>query len=392
MKQITILIVHSSDEMYGTDVVLLKLLHEMDLTRFRPVVVIPSDVKYDGLFTRELRSRNITTYHHRTAILRRKYFSLVGFFVYLYRLVVSIFFLTNLIRKESVDIVHSNSLAVIPGAFAAFLTRTPNLWHVHEIITSPKLLWRLTSWLVPRLSRTVVAVSHATRQHLCSGSRLNEKKCIVIHNGIGEVDQSSDTGAREKIRTEWGVTDDQIVIGMVGRFNDWKGQGYLVQVARHVLELHPDARFVMVGGTFPGQEYMVDLVRERILEYNLQSYIILNGFRSDIPDVLDAFDIFVLPSTRPDPLPTVVLEAMATGKPVVANAHGGSVEMVVDGKTGYLVQPDKSEVMAQAVCRLIRSSELRTKFGIAGRERIRDTFSLDSYVHKWLTLYRENAR
>lgn len=393
MEPITILFVHSSDEMYGTDVILLKLLDRLDRSRFRPIVVIPTDIIYHGVLTRALLQRNIDVRHLKTAILRRKYFTPIGLMTYAYRLCCSTWELIKIIKSESVDIVHSNTIAVIPGALAAKVTGLPNIWHVHEIITSPRTLWKFTSWLVPRLSFKVVAVSGPTRQHLCDGDRLNNSKAVVIHNGIDIDEFTPDPDKRQRVRGEWGIRPEQLLIGMIGRFSNWKGQDYFVDVARLVSEKHPDARFIMVGGTFPGQEYQVERIRTKINSHGLASKIIISDFRSDIPDVLNAFDIFVLPSTLPDPLPTVVLEAMAAGKPVVANAHGGSTEMVKDQLTGLLTEPGQPEIMARAINRLIDDPDERFRMGSAGRERLVTHFSIESYVLNWSELYeRAGAR
>lgn len=386
MKPLTILFVHSSDEMYGTDVILLKLFDKIDRNLISPIVVIPNDIAYSGLLTKALVERNIKIYHLKTAILRRKYFNPFGLILYLYRLALSTVKLLLIIRKDSVDIVHSNTLAVIPGSLAALLSRKPNVWHVHEIITSPKALWRFTSWLVPRVSKQVVAVSGPTRQHLCEGDSLNVQKSIVIHNGI-DMTPFKQINSGLRVRSEWGISQDQPVVGMIGRFNSWKGQDYFVEVANQVLQNHPSARFVMVGGTFPGQEVRVDKIRALIDHYGLSSKIIISDFRSDIPAVLDAFDIFVLPSTQPDPLPTVVLEAMAAGKPIVANAHGGSIEMINDGKTGFLVEPGNQDAMTQAIERLISNPSERLKLGATGRTRLLTNFSIEAYVSNWTNVY-----
>jgi glycosyltransferase involved in cell wall biosynthesis len=389
MKPITILFVHSSDEMYGTDVILLKLLDRLDRERFKPIVVIPTDVVYQGLLTKELCARNVEVRHMKTAILRRKYFTPGGLVTYAFRLSCSTLRLMSIIKQESVDVVHSNTIAVIPGALAAKFTGRPNIWHVHEIITSPRTLWKFTSWLVPRLSFKVVAVSGPTRQHLCDGDRLNNTKAVVIHNGIDIEEFTPNPGKRLRVRGEWGIRPEQLLIGMIGRFSNWKGQDYFVDVARLVSDEHPDARFILVGGTFPGQEYQVERIRTKINSYGLASKICISDFRSDVPDVLNAFDIFVLPSTLPDPLPTVVLEAMAAGKPVVANAHGGSTEMVKDQLTGLLTEPGKQEIMARAIIRLITNANERSSMGAAGRDRLLTYFSIDTYVSNWSELYEQ---
>jgi glycosyltransferase involved in cell wall biosynthesis len=385
----TILYVHSSDEMYGADKILLEIVENLPPARFRPLVVIPNDVPYAGQLTRALADRGIQTVHYPTAILRRKYFTPWGLLQYLWRLACSTWFLVRLIRREQVRLVHSNTAAVIPGALAARLTGAPHVWHVHEIITQPRFLWRFTSWLLPRLSARVVAVSAATRDHLCAGDPLNQSKAIVIHNGIDGAPYAHSEAAGAALRSEWSVSPDEVLAGMIGRVSHWKGQGYFVDVASHVTRQQPQARFALVGGVFPGQEQLIEELHAQVRGLGLEPVVRISDFRSDVPAVLQAYDIFVLPSTLPDPFPTVVLEAMASAKPVVAAAHGGSLEMVEDGVTGYLVPPNQPAQMAAAITRLCLDPTARKAMGDAGRARFHALFGLERFVAAWNTLYAD---
>lgn len=388
----TLLYVHASDEMYGADVILLQLLDQLPPAQWRPLVVIPTDVAYEGRLTQELAQRGIDVVHYPTAILRRKYFTPVGLLRYFWRLILSTLFLMRLIRRERVCLVHSNTAAVLPGALAARLTRTPHVWHIHEIITRPRFLWKTTAWLIPRLSAQVVAVSTPTRDHLCAGNRLNEQRTMVIHNGIDLQRFSDQTSAAQAIRRAWGVPPEAVLVGMVGRFSHWKGQAHFLQAAALAAQAHPTVWFALVGGVFPGQERLVTEIKQLAHSLGLGDRVIFSDFRTDIPAVLAAYDIFVLPSTEPDPFPTVVLEAMAAGCPVVANAHGGSLEMVQDQATGYLVHPTDAAAMAAAIGRLAADAECRQRLGAAGQARLRTCYSLEAFTAKWLALYAELVR
>ena len=385
----TLLYVHASDEMYGADFILLQLLDQLPRAEWRPLVVIPTDVPYEGRLSQELAARGIDVIHYPTAILRRQYFTPIGLLHYMWRLIASTLFLVRLIRRERVCLVHSNTAAVLPGAFAARLARTPHVWHIHEIITRPRFLWKTTAWLIPRLSSQVVAVSTPTREHLCAGSRLNQQRTMVIHNGINLERFRGQTNPAQSIRQEWGVGPAEVLVGMVGRFSHWKGQAHFLQAAALVAQAQPAARFALVGGVFPGQEGLVTEIRQLADSLGLTDCVIFSDFRTDIPAVLTAYDIFVLPSTEPDPFPTVVLEAMAAGCPVVANAHGGSLEMVRDQETGYLVSPSDVAALAAAISRLAADASSRQRMGAAGQARLRECYSLEAFTAKWLALYAQ---
>lgn len=392
----TLLYVHSSDEMYGADVILLQLIDGLDPARFRPLVVLPTDLPFDGKLSAALRARGVPVLFTNFAVLRRRYFHPLRLPLYLWRFVYSVVWLLALIRRQNVTLVHSNTLAVIPGAVAARLAGIPHIWHIHEIITRPHLLWRLTAWLAAHLSTLNVAVSGPTLSHLAAGDRGNEPKTRVIHNGLDLRRFDAGKGAGALLRQEWNVGPQEILVGMIGRFSHWKGQEYLLEAAQRVLAQHTAAdvevRFAFVGGTVAGQTAIFDNFVQSVAHLGLQDSVIVSGYRSDVPAVLDAFDVFVLPSTLPDPLPTVVLEAMAMGKPVVANAHGGSVEMVEQGVTGLLVEPGNVEQMAAALLLLIDQSAARKMMGENGRRRMETHFSHAHFVEQWTDIYEETLQ
>ena len=384
----TILFVHSSNEMYGADLILLQLVELLPADQFRAVVVLPTDVSYKGLLSQALAERNIETIHLKLAVLRRKYFTPFGFLIYLWRFCLSVIMLIYLIYRKDVSIVHSNTAAVIPGAVAAWLTCKPHVWHIHEIIVQPKILSRFIAWLVPRLSDQIVAVSEATKKYLCLANSKNQLKTKVIYNGIDLNRFESDLTEQNIIRQEWKIRQNELVVGMIGRISHWKGQHYFLQVAQAVLRDQPLVRFVLIGGVFPGQEHLVNELEMLADQLRIRQSIVFGGFRQDIPAVLNAFDIFVLPSILPDPFPTVVLEAMAAKLPIVANAHGGSVEMIEQDVTGFLVEPNSINDMANAIKDLLSSEEHRRNMGQHGRLRLEQHFSLDAFLTKWLTLYK----
>src|SRR5262245_10348001 len=383
----TLLFVHSSDEMYGADRILLQLIQGLDKQRFRPIVVLPNDVPYGGLLSQALRQSGVETIRLKLAVLRRQYFTSVGIAKYLFRLATSTFELLRLIQQESVDLVHSHTAGVVSGAIAAHLTGTPHVWQILEIIIRPRFLRRLLAWLMPRLADEIVAGSGPTRDHLWAGDQLNQKRVVVIHNGVDASRFDSARGLGQQLRGEWAIKPEQPLVGMIGRVNHWKGQDYFVKAANLVRRSHPEACFALVGGTVHGQEHLIQDLKALVVELKLSSAVIINDFRSDVPSVLDAYDIFVLPSTLPDPFPTVVLEAMAAGKPVIANAHGGALEIVKHGVTGLLVKPGQLCEMAAAINRLLDDTQERLMMGERGRDLVVTHFSMEAFVKTYTALY-----
>jgi glycosyltransferase involved in cell wall biosynthesis len=192
---------------------------------------------------------------------------------------------------------------------------------------------------------------------------------------------------RARVRAEWGVRDDEVLIGMAGRVTRWKGQSVFVQAAKLIAERHPQLKFAAVGGVFDTEKFYMERFRKEVHDAGLENKLTINDFRADMPDVFAAFDIFVLPSILPEPFGLVVIEAMASGKPVVATAPGGPSETVVDGETGFLVPPSDASAIARALEELLAGPQKRISMGEAGRRRAREMFSLPRYVTEFEELY-----
>jgi len=387
-QELKVLYIHSSDELYGSDIGLLNLVRHLDQRRFEPLVILPSDVRYQGLLSRELSKVGIKYRYLKLGVLRRKYFHPLGIITYMAYLLSSTKQVMRIIRQERIDLVHSNTSAVWEGALACALTRTPHLWHVREIIIHPAFLWRITARMLDWFADGVIAISEAVKAHICAAVPSLASKVHVVHNGV-DTKLFNPTRDGTRIRREFGVETSQILVGMVGRVSPWKGQEYLLQSAAIVARRYPQVKFAFVGGAFPGLEFRIDQLRERARLLGLDSRVIISTWRSDMPDVWAAYDIAVLPSLEPEPFGRSVLEAMATGKPVVATAHGGPLELVRDGVTGLLVPPGDVEAMADAICRLVRNKDMRLAMGLAGRKRVQRFFTVGRVVNQIEHLYEQ---
>lgn len=366
----SIMMLHGSSDIYGASKIFFNtavLLHE---NGYKVYIVLSED----GPLGDMLRGAGITVLICKLAILRRKYFNLKGLMNRYVAFKNARKVLDEIVEQHNIEMIYSNTAAVLVGAFVAKKRNIKHIWHLHEIIEKPFYFSKLMGSIINRYSNKVIVVSGEVKKHW--RKYVAEHKIITIHNGL---DYLPYTTSVSSIKNELGIEDDQILIGMVARVNLWKGQKYFLKLAALLAKKYNNVRFVLAGDTYPGYEYLQDELNEIIKAEGLGNVVFDLGFRSDIPNILKGLDIFVLPSISPDPLPTVVLEAMASGRPVIATSHGGALEMVDDFNTGILIPWDDSKIAADYISHLVRDQDARKKMGAAGEQRVLDLFSKKQY-------------
>jgi glycosyltransferase involved in cell wall biosynthesis len=382
----SILFVHSSDELYGSDRVLLELVRRLDRNRFTPLVAVPCDLPYRGHLSAALAETGVRCLQVDMGVLRRRYFGWRGVGLYAWRLGWGAIHVARLIRRERVALVHSNTGAVWAGALAARLTRTPHVWHIHEIVAQPVAVRRAIAWMATRLSDRVVAISQAVRDHLVADAPGHADRITVIPDAV-DTDRFRPENDGAALRRAWGVGPDDLLVGQVGRISAWKGQEDFLAAAAQVAAQQAGVRFVVVGDVVPGEEGRLQRLQMQTAAQGLSDRVIWAGFRTDTPQVMAALDVLVLPSRQPEPFGMVLLEAMATGKPVIATDHGGPREIVIPGETGLLVPPGDPAALARAIMELACHATIRRQMGAAARARAERSFGLLPYVSAFEALY-----
>jgi glycosyltransferase involved in cell wall biosynthesis len=292
----------------------------------------------------------------------------------------------RIMREEQIALVHTNTNTIVSGALAARREGLPHIWSIHEILINPALVRRVLHYLIPRLSTRVVTVSKAVRDHLLSDEPRFAERFEFLRGAI-DVEPFLHASGRDRVRRAWNVADDELLIGMVGRVTRWKGQAVFAEAAKRLLDRYPRLKFVAVGGVFDTELFYIERFRQQVRDLGLDPSFVIEDFRPDMPDVFAALDVFVLPSTLPEPFGLVVIEAMASGKPVVATRPGGPSETVADGETGWLVPPSDSVALADALEKLVLDASARARMGAAGRKRACELFSMDRYVSDFEELY-----
>jgi glycosyltransferase involved in cell wall biosynthesis len=202
------------------------------------------------------------------------------------------------------------------------------------------------------------------------------KRIETIHNFVdGDRLATVPADARQRVRQSLGFAAETPLLGAIGKVIPRKGLIHLVRGLPRILAAVPQARLLVVGGK--EQSPYARQVRAAAAQAGTADRITWTSHRDDIPEILAALDLLVLPSLE-ESFPLSILEAMASGLPVVATTVGGIPECVVPGQTGLLVPPARSDLLAAAVVELLGDRSRARRFGAAGRNRVQERFSAAS--------------
>jgi glycosyltransferase involved in cell wall biosynthesis len=298
--------------------------------------------------------------------------------------------LARFMRRVRPDIVNphlfrSTAIAA-PLARATGIRGVVETYHGREAWRQGALRGRFVAdRLVARLVTRVIAVSRGAAEFLVHGKGYPADKVVVIPNGR-DLTRFAPGQHRDTVRKELGVDRGAPVVGVVGRLETQKGHVYLLDAWPDVARRHPDARLLVVGEGSLCQALMTQARRRGVADS-----VLFTGFRSDVPRILDAIDVLALPSLH-EGMPLTVIEAAAAGCPVVATAVDGTPEVVLDGRTGYLVPPADPPALARALLAVLGDPDAASRMGREAYRWARERFDVNAHVEATARVYREVAR
>ncbi len=341
-------------ELGGAQKTTLFTVAHLDRARFRPILIAGEP----GLLDEEARALEDVEFHQVPSLVRE---------IRLWQDLRALIALTRLLRTLKPTIVHTHSSkAGILGRWAAWLARVPIIIHtIHGYGITPNQPWWLRYLLigVERLTGLIttqwVAVSQADLDRGLHWGLFRRSNVIVIRPGVDvRAFQTPPLPApeRERLRAEWSVGPEHMLVGTVAPLKPQKAPHDFVAVAVRVCAHVPSARFVWVGdGELRGS------VEAHIRSAKLEDRVRIVGWRRDIPALMRAFDVFLLTSHW-EGLPQVLLEARASGLPVVVTKAGGAPETVNDGYSGWLCEVGDVNGLAARVLGILTDADERARF------------------------------
>jgi glycosyltransferase involved in cell wall biosynthesis len=290
------------------------------------------------------------------------------------------------VRRLGCDVIHTQlEAASIFGpliahrlGIAAFCT----LHTVEEPVGSARRRAALMRWVLANYCERILCVSEHVRQHQIERWRHHPERLLTLHNGVDLAAlRSNGDKPRHELRRDLGLPADVPVITTVAVLRPPKGIEAMISAMPSILRHVPETRYLVVGDG--PHKVVLEALAEKI---GVAHRVIFAGLRTDVADILAASDLFVLPSLN-DALPTVLIEAMAAGLPIVATSIGGIPEMVAPQVNGLLVPPGAPDALAQACCQLIRSPDRARRLGVQGRRIAEQRFDIKIHAGRLAALY-----
>lgn len=354
----------------GSDHALLRLCRQLVADGWQPHIVFPAEPPLSA----EFAAAGATL--HQVPMRRVTRSGGAGYWLsYTAAWPISVLRIWALGRRLRPDVVHSNSLHCWYAWPAAALLRVPHIWHAREIVVQSRLALGLERQLTKHFAWRIVAVSSAVARQFEGG------KVVVAHDTLGPEDGFSPARAGN-FRARVGISDQAVLVGAAGRLDTWKGFDVLLEAFPRIRRERPDVELVIAGGPVPGKEHYAAELEAKAGATEGAHWL---GEREDMAELMADLDLFVLPSTEPEPFASSALEALASGAPLAATAHGGSPEMLsgTPQGTGLLFPPRDAGALAQAVLELLP----REASSAAGRRERRAVLVGDP--RKLLALFNE---
>ena len=294
------------------------------------------------------------------------------------------------LRLHRPQLLHTQlEFADILGTLAAKILGIPSVSTVHTLDVFPekKSAWgrmKLRWFLLGKFCDRVIAVSEKTRLHYLQSGGLPPDKVITLYNGV-DISRFKimDATQTAKLKQELHLPLNSKIIITVAVLREPKGIQFMIRALPAILEQCPDVHYLIVGDGEHGAA-LTDLVTALAIK----NHVTFAGHRTDIPDLLACCDIFVLPTLK-DALPTVLIEALAAERPIVASNVGGVPEIIENGVNGLLVPSGDPSKLAEACLKLLKDNEFSRQIVLAGNKTVQQRFNIGSQIEQLSKMYEE---
>lgn len=294
----------------------------------------------------------------------------------------------RLIKDEAIDLVHNNSHLSKDRytVIAARLSGVPQVCHVRSLAKFSSFERNLAHPV-----NAFIYMSKATEQ-LYRELGIPASKGQVVYDGFdAEAFEQINHDRTAELRVEFGLNDRDWLISNVGRLDGWKGQDYFLYAMAEVIQSQPNTKALIVGAPHaaPWSQAYYQRLKQLVTDLQISEHVIFTGFRTDIPHIMAASDVLVHSSSEPEPFGRVVVEGMLAGRPVIATAAGGVLDIIENQVTGLLVPPKNAPLMAKAIQQLLQNREQARIMGQRAQQQAKERFSVEQHVTSVQCIYQK---
>lgn len=309
---------------------------------------------------------------------------------YLHKTLWSILQVARYIKRNKIDVVMGQGFhAWIYAGLAAKITGIKGVFYCHDVITQSKIgplnpIDFIASRIKPSIAFGVSVKSKESLEKYMKGNNVH-----ILYEGI-DLEKYKPGIDFSKTKREFKLGDNNKIVTMIGRIQEWKGQEYFIKAIPYVLSEFPETHFLVVGEpTFKQDDAYFDKIKDAVRILNIQNRVTFTGFRENIPEIIAASDIIVHASIEHEPQSLVIREAMSMEKPVIATNIGGHLDYAVDGINLLLIPSKDEKALSGAIIKLLKDPELRFRIGKEARETVVRRFSIDTCIEKMERIMEE---
>jgi hypothetical protein len=374
-----VLLVHHSSDLYGSDRGLLWIASAIQDHGDDVEIVIP----FPGPLESELEKIKVPVNILDPIVFRRNLMNPADLARMSFLAGPRIAKLGRLIKKGNFDLVHTNTGVIVGSPIASRLVGVPHIWHFRELLLEFGNLWKVHEPYVVMASKKIICASNAVAMQFNSAAA--RKKIKVIHSAVPYPDPLEETPSGG----DASKNGRPLRLLCTGRIAPYKSQDDLIEAVGHLRDRGLDVELILLGDVFGGQTDYLDSLKRQTTRLRLTEQVKFLGFREDVKPFLDAADICVMPSRRPEGLGLVVLEAMARGKPIVATKGGGVLDIIDNGRNGLLVPPGDPVAMSRAIEELALDADRRRTMGLMGHATVAQHFTVKQMTDRILAEYKK---
>ena len=372
MKKSTtkILLAHSSNDLYGASKILINIIKLLISEGYKVYLFLPEE----GPLNKNNIINKCTVEIVQFGVFRKRYFNFFGLINRLFYIVKSTVIIRRFILKNKIDLVYTNTSTLISPTIASKLTGIPSIFHIHEIPVSSKSYTKFLVAFFNIFSSKVISVSNSVKNYWIDNGLLKEK-VVTIYNGFSF-----------KYKIEKKLINYDIVFCNISRIIPYKGHLFLIELFNELSKHKSNLILNIVGDTLPAYESYYEKLKEKVSKYNLEKNIRFLGFKPNISKILKKSNFFIHCPISPDPLPTVIFEAIESETPVIFTNMGGSYEILNSGKNGLTIDHQSVKKSVESILEFIDNTIEQEKNIKNAKSFVEKNFQMSSFNHNLKTL------